>query len=79
MKLKNRLSTILPKKKISQPQLASKLGVDQSAISYWANNSTRIHEKHHKKISEMTKTPENKIFYAEDTEGQRYEIKKIKQ
>ena len=36
-----------------QVEVARKLGVEQSAISYWENGKTRIAKKHRKKLAKL--------------------------
>lgn len=78
MKLKNHIKSILKKKKTTNKDLAEQMEVKPSAVSYWANNKTDILHTHHQKLSKILETPEDKIFFAEDTEGQKYKLTKIK-
>lgn len=79
MKLKNHLKSILKKKQKTNKEIAEKMEVKPSAVSYWANNKTDILQAHHKKLSKVLDTTEEKLFFAEDTEGQKYKLMKIKE
>lgn len=77
MKLKNDLKSIIKKIKKTNREIAKEMSVDPTAVSYWANNKMNIHENHHQKLSKILETPEDKIFFAEDTQGQKYKLTKI--
>lgn len=79
MKLKNHLKNILKKKHTTNRELSKVMEVDPAAISYWTNNKTDIHHSHHEKLSKTLEIPEDKIFFAEDTQGKKYKLTRVKE